>query len=420
MQLLCCLVVNVAAPFPTAMATALPSVFKNKNVFNAKVLEKVEACSWASQPLVLRLINRDQQEIMAIASDAAKTNLAHIEKGVVYNFIVPGACVKKSDPEKTGVDCTLELRLRNHAEAAPALEGWPAKVPFNFTRFIDLAQLPDQTWVDVVGFVHRDGDVTRRVVTQSGGASYTLLSREIMLQSGDFHETLELLGEHSALRVKVGDVVAVRQAKLTTWNQVRKLSTGIVTHLIINPTAEDEVLSPVKLEDPTSPTKKAAGMKEMTEVTLAEVAQQRDALLRKVREEGASPKLQVFHGVTHASYIEYDDSIFETGYPFYGTDENPLMKIPAVLQDSHSHRFRVTLWNDACNKLFEVDASSCVDLWGHCESASGKQQLLERFNRHTGKTFKFWLTLSVWCPDDDISKAMIRASVNQITDVSAP
>ena len=81
------------------MVTAMPSVFKSKNVFNAKILEKAEACSWVSQPLVFRLINHDGQEIMAIASDAAKTKLAHIEKGVVYNFIVPGACVKKSDPE---------------------------------------------------------------------------------------------------------------------------------------------------------------------------------------------------------------------------------------------------------------------------------------------------------------------------------
>ena len=81
---------------------------------------------------------------MAIASDAAKTNLAHVEKGVVYNFIVPGACVKKSDPEKTGVDCTVELRLRNRIEAERASEGWREKISFNFTRFVDLAQLPDQ------------------------------------------------------------------------------------------------------------------------------------------------------------------------------------------------------------------------------------------------------------------------------------
>ena len=283
------------------MASVLPSVFKSRNVFNAKVLEKVEACAWASQPLVLRLINRDCQEIMAIASDAAKTNLAHVEKGVVYNFIVPGACVKKSDPEKTGVDCTVELRLRNRIEAERASEGWREKISFNFTRFVDLAQLPDQTWVDVVGFLHRDADVTKRVVTQNGGASYTLYSREIVLQSGEFHETLELLGEHSALTLRVGDVVAVRQAKLTTWNQVRKLSTGIVTHIIVNPTAEDEVSPPVKLEDPTSPTKKAAGMKDVTEVTLAEIIQQRDILLRRVRDEHALPKLQIFHGVKHFS-----------------------------------------------------------------------------------------------------------------------
>ena len=57
----------------------LPSVFKQNNVFNAKILEKHIAKSWSSQSLLLRMINQQQQEILLIATDKAKESLMEIE-----------------------------------------------------------------------------------------------------------------------------------------------------------------------------------------------------------------------------------------------------------------------------------------------------------------------------------------------------
>ena len=33
----------------------------------------------------------------------------------------------------------------------------------------------------------------------------------------------------------------------------------------------------------------------------------------------------------------------------------------------------------------------------------------------TETTFQFWMTLAAWCPENDVEKAMIRVSINQVT-----
>ena len=101
-----------------------------------------------------------------------------------------------------------------------------------------------------------------------------------------------------------------------------------------------------------------------------------------------------------------------------GSDDNPQMKFPAVLQDSSSSTLHVTLWNDACRKLFGVDAAHCVNLWADCENPEGKEALLTVLNKSTQESFKFWFTFTAWCPDDDVTKVVVRASVNQVTDTT--
>ena len=399
------------------MASLLPSVFRKKNILNAKVLEKAEARSWQTQPLVLRLLTQEQQEMLVVASDQAKISLMQIEKGIVYDFTIPGACMKKSDAQKTGVDCSVEARLRYRVEFVRAKEGWPTKIPFQFKNFVDLAQIPDGAWVDVVGFVDAIGEVCERDIRPENGISYTLVSRDIVLRSGEFHEILQLLGEHTTTKLQTGDILAVRQAKMTTWNQVRQLSTGIVTHLIVNPSSECGVQTPVKAEDPSSPTKKAAGMKDVKVITLTEVCHQRESMKQAVRNETEDSKKVRFEGVTRAMIEPFDEAIFEAGFPFFGSDDRPQMKFPVVLKDSSSFTLPVTLWNDACCKLFGVDAAHCVNLWGDCESSEGKVALLAVLNKRRDETLKFWFTFTTWCPDDDVTRAVVRVSVNQVTDI---
>lgn len=399
--------------------SSLPSVFKMKNTMNAKVLEAVVAKSWQSQALLLRLITQHNEEILLIATDAAKTSLETIEKGVAYNFTVPGACVKTSVPAKTGVPSAVEIRIRYKMQYERAQEAWPTKVPYMFTPFLNLAQVPEGDWVDIVGFVHDLPDETSKTITPTKGDPYVLTSRAIILQNGEFHETLELLGDFSCRPLKIGDILAVRQAKMTVWNQIRKLSTGTVTHLRINPTADDGVAPPVRLIHVGSPTKKAAGMRDMEAISIADFCKQRESFVSAVRAGMMLPKSVRFEAMSQAKYLEYDYVLFEKGFPFYGVDANPSMKFPAVLKDASGQLYNVTLWDDSCKKLFEMDGATCHGLWEACTTPEGKEALLEKLNKNASQKFKFFLTLTVWCPDDDVVKALARIAVNQVVGMDA-
>ena len=398
--------------------TGLPSVFKSKNVLNAKVLQMAVAHSWNSTPLLLRLITQEQKEILLVATDDAKTSLMSMQKGVAYNITVPGACVKQSDAAKTGVPCKTELRMRYKVQFDRDTATWPTQVPYQFVKFVELSKVDEGSWVDVIGFVTEIRETVSRDIKAAKGPAYTLQSREIILQSGEFHESVELLGGHTDMTIKVGDVMAVRQAKMSSWNQIRKLSTGVSTHIVVNPAAASNIDAPVKPRDASTPTKKAAGTKDIKIMTLQDIRVQRDALLRAVRVEGQDPKTVRVEAATKAKFVSYDNGLFETGFPFYGSDEQPMMKFPVVLQDETGQLSRVTLWHDACQKLFQTDAPTCLNLWQACDSDEGKEEMLEKLNAQIDTTFQFWMTLTAWCPENDIQKAMIRVSINQITDAS--
>ena len=55
-------------------------------------------------------------------------------------------------------------------------------------------------------------------------------------------------------------------------------------------------------------------MKDLTEISLQELQQQRESLLQAVRHEGEKPKNARFETVTRATFVAYDDNVFEAGF----------------------------------------------------------------------------------------------------------
>ena len=75
-------------------------------------------------------------------------------------------------------------------------------------------------------------------------------TRQVVLREGDFKELLELVGMHASIPLKSGDRVAIRGCKVEEYRFTRKLTTGYVTYIEVNPLANSNLptLSPLAEE----------------------------------------------------------------------------------------------------------------------------------------------------------------------------
>ena len=120
------------------------------------------------------------------------------------------------------------------------------KINFTPTAFVDLAQKEVSSWVNIVGIV---SDV------DSNSVSASLPKKTITLQSGEFHELLDLLDQKASLDIKLGNVVAVKGCKVEEYRQTRKLSAAHLTYVFVNPPFNGDIVKPEPAQ-PDSPTKK--------------------------------------------------------------------------------------------------------------------------------------------------------------------
>ena len=69
----------------------------------------------------------------------------------------------------------------------------------------------------------------------------------MVLREGDFKELLELVGMHASIPLKIGDRVAIRGCKVEEYRFTRKLTTGYLTYIEVNPLANSNLptLSPL-------------------------------------------------------------------------------------------------------------------------------------------------------------------------------
>ena len=209
------------------------SVFRKSNDYKAKVLVKATP-EWNTPTMLLRCVEEDGKEMTLTMSNKAYESCIDIQEQRVYVFKVPGACVKKNtSANRTGAAGDVEVKMTYPVKYSLAATSFPTKVQYELTGFMDLAQAEPGTWHDIYGQVVQVGDKQER----SDKNNKTLLSKEVVLRSGDFHETLDLLGAHSELKVLVGNRLVAKGVKINEWNHVRKLSTSFLTYVEIDPPA---------------------------------------------------------------------------------------------------------------------------------------------------------------------------------------
>ena len=81
-------------------------------------------------------------------SPALGTTVQSWQRDHIYNFAIPGACVKESDPKKSGVQSTSDVKMSKKFEWTLAEGMWPTKVTFDPSDFNDLDEKDIEDLID--------------------------------------------------------------------------------------------------------------------------------------------------------------------------------------------------------------------------------------------------------------------------------
>ena len=246
-----------------------------------------------------------------------------------------------------------------------------------------------------MGIVSKIGHLeSKEIPAKDGRPAYTMKSRRIQLQSGEFHEDLELLGKATDTQCRIGDVLAVHKCKSKEYNNRRKLTTGMLTFLEVNPSGRAVTAPEAPPQD--TPTKKATRSTTLLPLPIQGARSFIQRFLADYQEARATAE-EKRNCLIIGKYRKYDESIFET-YPFHGADNAPQVRINGVIYDSRGELRGVIFWNDAAEVLFQSDAATLLGLWEGCDQEQQKKAFLETLDRHSDREFKFFCRVKLFQP----------------------
>ena len=91
----------------------LPNCFAKIQTCTFNILKKTIPPSWSTRTVLLRLINQSGTEVAATATGQALAGLENLLEDVVYEFDIPGKCVKKnSRSASNGISGPIELAFK--------------------------------------------------------------------------------------------------------------------------------------------------------------------------------------------------------------------------------------------------------------------------------------------------------------------
>ena len=339
---------------------------------------------------------------MTVTGEAYET-FREVEVGRIYEFKIPGRCVRSnSNAQKNGIVSQREVTLKYKCQFSLATEGWATQLPFSIVHFKDLAQMVPDSWVDIYATVESILDSNERKMRklEEGKVAKVLKSREVRLAEGDFFEILELLGNHATMSIKCGDKLAVRGCKISEYRYSRKLSTGYVTYIDINPTGYEDLpsLIPPSTNVEAKKAMMADGGGTQTLSVQEAVREVENMIQRLTNEYGTIPTRRNL--VVVGKLQPFTETFFDAPYPFFGNEDSPKIKIMTQIIDSVQTLPNVMLWDAPAQAIFRVNGRELMEKWTQCENPSARTTMLGILNACQNKEFKFLGNLEAWMPDN--------------------
>ena len=344
-----------------------------------------------------------------------QNSLKNIQLGTIYDWEVPGTCVKRAGlgSSKLGVTSGIELRHKYAVKHTLAKASWPTVLHLEPESFENVKQKELDDFFDVLGILtDNKTKVTKKSITPRNGKAYDLASRTITVTRGNLELPITLLGPHAYMQMKEGQAIAFKGLHLREYNQQRAVTT---THLtIVDCEPDPAICSELPETDADAPIRKIVACKNMLPLPIQEIMHQRAALHNEYNV--GNVKITEKHECCSIVQLrEWDDSVFDTT-PFYGAGDMPSLRFTATIYDHTGDMQKVTLWHDAVVVITGMNGSEFKSKWEACVDPDKRPELLKAMNTHLNHQFKMWITITLWQQsarsDPDESTAVTQVQVN--------
>ena len=351
---------------------------------------------WKDETKLFRFVERGGCSTMFTLTKRALQSFADFQLWRIYDIEVPGYCVRRSDPQKTGVHNYLEVKAVSPLNCVVSGTSWPLVVTYDFASWDDLDQKKNGSFVDLIGWV-----------LSPPSCEQNRMRARLTVELG-FQEkrlTVHMLGKHASSVIREGDILVFGGLRIGEWQRERTLETIHLTIVEINPAerAGLEVMDHIGEEEPK---KKAFRVSLPDVANVKQVQSWSQAMLQN------APTKEIREFVILGKLSTLNESFFDADPPLVGEAPNEKMCWRISLADETGSCF-VKVWDKPCRDLFGHTASSLRCKWeeGH-EDAEKRTDILQDLNRGLVEVVRCVCKLSIWSFGSKTEKHEPQIDVN--------
>ena len=366
--------------------------------YEAMITGKLDRPTWPQPSLLLRCTERNGVSTLFIVTN--ENTIQHfqtLEQNTIYSMQINGRCVRNNIIGlKFGVRGEYEVRLQFRVPIGICKNVWPLQLNYDLTRFTDLLQCDHGKYVDVFG----------RLLAKRAPLVSTSLPKLILTLTADgLKRDVQLLGTYATFAVDVGDMVAIKDALVQTYNGEKIVQTAFLSIVQVNPNLLPAF--PAFSEFEGEPPRKAMKVELKTTSTIEHANQILKKMLADVEAGISVPPMDLLlRGKIHT----LDNDFFVKDASLVGGVDSGRVRRPAVVSDITGD-IRVMICTVAALELFLV--SSKHRLREICEDGDrnekNRDELLKMMNAHLGKWFLLRCTAK-------ICKGVLDVNVNNTTE----
>lgn len=224
---------NLAAyPKRSADSSYLPlsavSSFTKDILIKVRITKKFEKRTFGSGPkqgmvFSFNIIDEEGTEFPCCGFNKACENFYDIiTEGKVYE--ISGGYVKINDKKYTTIKSEYKYFLDDKANVTEVDDDESIQhVQFNFKKLIELAELPQYTFIDVLGYVLKLNDVTQ--IKTKKGDDREMRKLQLADESG-YKIEATIWGKLCQMPLNEGSVYAFKNLKLSEYNRLKNLTIG--------------------------------------------------------------------------------------------------------------------------------------------------------------------------------------------------
>ena len=359
--------------------------------------------NFAKETLLLRFVEENGTSTAFALTDKAKEQFEPCELWRIYDIELPGACVKQSSgSSRFGIENTYDVVMKfpsKHMQLST--RAWPFTYPYKFRAWEELNQLAADSFLDLLGKV---------VEIPVFDANSSFPKTVVKIGNNNLFQSIELLGTHTGVQLKLHDVVAFAGLKVREWNNQRTLQTAFLTVVEVNPTPRQDLDFAVDIED-AGPKRKALRMTPMTQITVAQVKEESRKILEATK-AGSSMSPLKFDLVGTLTPLTL--TFFENDAPILQKGSQDIMCWKTILTDK-TGEMDVKVWDKPCYDIFGVTVSKFRDFWEKGVETSAEQQaILDILNKNLKEQVTCQCQTDIWRYGNKPENVTVQVNINAI------